>query len=84
MWEFWRPATVFVVGMSLAATVSAQQPVPSFEQVVERMTAVNASLDTFRVEQEVEARVLLIRYVLSTTVFAARPARYHVIVHNPP
>ncbi len=77
-------ATVFVVGMSLAATVSAQQPVPSFEQVVERMTAVNASLDTFRVEQEVEARVLLIRYVLSTTVFAARPARYHVIVHNPP
>ncbi len=84
MGKLLRPAVLLAVVMSLAATVFAQQPVPSFEQVVERMSAVNASLDTFRVQQDVEARVLFFRYVLSTTVYAARPARYHVIVHNPP
>jgi len=84
MRKSWRPVVFLAVVMSLTVTAFAQQAVPSLEQVVERMTAVNASLDTFRVEQDVEVRVLFFRYVLSTTVYAARPARYHVVVHNPP
>jgi hypothetical protein len=68
----------------LTVAVSAQQPVPSFEEVVARMTAVNASLETFRVEQEVVASLLFFRFVVSATVYAARPARYHIIVHDAP
>jgi len=83
MRTLWGSAVLLATIVSQTA-VPAQPPVPSLEQVVARMTAVNASLDTFRVEQEIDARVLFIRYVLTTTVYAARPARYHVIVHNPP
>lgn len=69
---------------SLTVAISAQPPIPSFEEVVQHLTAVNASLDTFRVEQEIIAHVLIFRFVFSASVFASRPARYRVFVRNPP
>ena len=69
---------------SLTVASSAQLPVPSFEEVVQRLAAVNASLETYRVEQEVVATVLMFRFVFSASVVASRPARYHVIVHDAP
>jgi hypothetical protein len=75
---------VVILMTSLTAAISAQPPVPSFEEVVQNLTAVNASLETFRVEQEVIAQVLIFRFVFTASVFASRPARYRVIVHNPP
>ncbi len=84
MWKSFELALVFILTTSLTVAVSAQPPVPSFEKVVEKLTAVNESLDTFRVEQEIVARVLIFRFVFTASVFASRPARYRVIVHNPP
>src|SRR5712692_11246166 len=75
---------VAVLTTSLTVASSAQQSVPSFEEVVQRLAAVNASLETFRVEQEVVASVLMFRFVFGTSVVASRPARYHVIVHDAP
>jgi hypothetical protein len=69
---------------SLAVMSSAQQPVPSFEDVVQKLTSVNASLETYRVEQEVVATILMFRFVFSASVVASRPARYHVVVHDAP
>jgi hypothetical protein len=57
----------------LTAVVPAQQPVPRFEEIVEKISTVNASLETFRVEQGVDAKFMFLRYVLNATVFAARP-----------
>ncbi len=75
---------VAVLTTSLTVASSAQLPVPSFEEVVQRLAAVNASLETYRVEQEVVATVLMFRFVFSASVVASRPARYHVIVHDAP
>jgi hypothetical protein len=75
---------VAVLTTSLTVGSLAQLPVPSLEDVVQRLAAVNASLETFRVEQEVVASVLMFRFVFGTSVVASRPARYHVIVHHAP
>ncbi len=75
---------VAIFTTSLAVASSAQLPVPSFEEVVQKLAAVNASLETFRVEQEVVASVLMFRFVFSASVVASRPARYHVVVHDAP
>jgi hypothetical protein len=75
---------VAVLTTSLTVSSSAQLPVPSLEEVIQRLAAVNASLETFRVEQEIVARVLMFRFVFSASVVASRPARYHVIVHDAP
>ncbi len=75
---------VAVLTTSLTVASSAQLPVPSFEEVVQRLAAVNASLETYRVEQEVVATILMFRFVFSASVVASRPARYHVIVHDAP
>jgi hypothetical protein len=69
---------------SLVAASSAQQAVPSFDEVVQGLAAVNSSLQTFRVEQEIVASVLTFHFEFSASVFASRPARYHVIVHDAP
>ncbi len=71
---------VAILTTSLTVASSAQLPIPSFEEVVQRLAAVNASLETYRVEQEVVATVLMFRFVFSASVVASRPARYHVIV----
>ena len=75
---------VAVLTTSLTVGSLAQLPVPSLEDVIQRLAAVNASLETFRVEQEVVASILMFRFVFSASIFASRPARYHVIVHDAP
>ncbi len=75
---------VTILTTSLTVAFSAQQAVPSLEEIVQRLAAVNASLETYRVEQEVVATVLMFRFVFSASVVASRPARYHVIVHDAP
>lgn len=74
------------VGLALltAAGLSAQPPLPSFDDVIGNLVGVNAALQSFRAEMGAEARFLIFRYRLSATVYAARPAKYRVIVHNPP
>lgn len=63
---------------------AAQQPAPTFEEIVTNLTATNDSLLSFQVEQLIDVRILFFRYRLVSTVYAARPARYRVVVHNPP
>ena len=75
---------VAILTTSLTVASPAQLPVPSFEEVVQRLAAVNASLESYRVEQEVVATVLMFRFVFSASVVASRPARYHVTVHDAP
>jgi hypothetical protein len=75
---------VVTLATSLTDVSSAQLAVPSFDEVVQNMAAVNSSLNTFRVEQEIIASVLMFHFEFSASVFASRPARYHVIVHDAP
>lgn len=75
---------IAILTASLTVPSAAQLPVPSLEDVIQRLAAVNASLETFRVEQQVVASVLMFRFVFSASVVASRPARYHVIVHDAP
>jgi len=70
--------------VALAPPLSGEARIPAFEEIVRNLVSVNASLQTFQVDQVVDARVLIFRYRLQTTVYAARPARYRVVVHNPP
>lgn len=58
---------------------------PAFPEILERLNQVNPGLLTFIVEQTAQVRVLrLLRWELRATVYAARPARYRVVVHNMP
>lgn len=77
-------AAVIVLVTSLTAASSAQMPVPAFDEVIQNLAGVNGSLETFRVEQEILASILMFRFVFGASVFASRPARYHVVVHNAP
>jgi hypothetical protein len=70
--------------VALAPPLSAELQIPTFEEIVRNLVSVNASLQTFHMDQVVDARILVLRYRLQTTVYAARPARYKVVVHNPP
>ncbi len=80
-----RLPLILIAMLTMSLTLaSSQLPVPSFEEVVQRLAAVNASLETYRVEQEVVATVLMFRFVFSASVVASRPARYHVTVHGAP
>lgn len=72
---------LFALGVPPAST---QRFVPSFEDIVSNLSSVNSSLQSFQVEQVIEARFLFFRITLNSTVYAVRPARYRVIVHNPP
>src|SRR3989442_2179429 len=75
---------VVILTTSLTVASSAQPVVSSFDEVVQSMAAANSSLKTFRVEQEIIASVLMFHFEFSASVFASRPARYHVIVHDAP
>lgn len=77
------PAIVATI-LGLTALFAAEPSLPTFEDVVQNLTNVNASLKSFQVEQIVELRILFLRYRLLATVYAARPARYRVVVHDPP
>jgi hypothetical protein len=76
-------AVVFLM-FSLAVASPAEPAVPSFDEIVRSLAAVNSSLKTFRVEQEIVASVLMFHFEFSASVFAGRPARYHVIVRDAP
>ena len=81
----WLHLILVVIGITtLTVASSAQLPVPSLEDVIQKLAAVNPSLETYRVEQEVIATILMFRFVFSASVLASRPARYHVIVHDAP
>jgi hypothetical protein len=84
MREWLELVVVVILATSLTAASSAQQAIPSFDDVVQNLAAVNSSLNSFRVEQEIVASVLMFHYEFSASVFASRPARYHVIVHDAP
>jgi hypothetical protein len=75
---------VVILATSLTVAISAQPAAPTFDEVVQGLAAVNPSLKTYRVEQEIVASVLMFRFVFSASVFASRPARYHVIVRDAP
>lgn len=83
-----------IMGLSLAAiavvgavAVAARQTSAqlSLESVVDRVKGVNPTLRTFVVEQQVDVHVLYVfRWRIRTTLYAARPASYKIVVHNPP
>jgi hypothetical protein len=75
---------VVILATNLTAASSAQLAIPSLDEIVQSLAAVNSSLKTFRVEQEIVASVLMFHFEFSASVLASRPARYHVIVHNAP
>ena len=67
---------------SLARTAGGQ---PTFEEIVDRLSQVNASLQTLIVEQVADIRLLgFFRWRLHATVYAARPASYKVVIHDAP
>lgn len=68
----------------LAPPISADSPTPPFEEIVSRLIGVNESLYSFKVEQIIDVRILFLRYRVLSTVYAARPARYRVEMHNMP
>jgi hypothetical protein len=84
MQEWLELVVVVILATSLTSASSAQPAVPLFDEVVQSIAAVNSSLNTFRVEQEIVASVLMFHFEFSASVFASRPARYHVIVHDAP
>ncbi len=72
-----------VTVLSSGAPRAAGQP--AFPEVLERLNQVNPGLVTFIVDQTAQVRLLgLFRWELRATVYAARPARYKVVVHNMP
>ncbi|MDQ7820275.1 MAG: hypothetical protein QN173_10920 [Armatimonadota bacterium] len=77
-----------VVGLAVAASAAGAggtDPAPTFAEVVRRLEAVNPTLRTLIVEQDADVRVLgIFRFILRTTVYAARPAVYRVVVHEAP
>src|SRR5207245_3380509 len=56
-----------------------------FGQIVEHLTSVNPSLRTVTVEQTAIVHWMgIFHFLLRTTVYAARPALYKVVVHEAP
>ncbi|MDQ7850627.1 MAG: hypothetical protein QN152_11840 [Armatimonadota bacterium] len=79
------PLAVAALLMVLGSGASRAAGQSSFPEVLERLNQVNPGLVTFIVDQAAQVRVLgLFRWELRATVYAARPARYKVVVHNMP
>ncbi|MDR7452028.1 MAG: hypothetical protein QN114_09115 [Armatimonadota bacterium] len=57
---------------------------PSFEEIIFNLKAANTGLDTFEAEQVIEVRLWLLRFRVLTTVYAARPGRYRIVVREAP
>jgi len=71
------------VGLALPARGADTQP--EFGQIVDHLTSVNPSLRTLTVEQTAIVRWMgIFHFLLRTTVYAARPALYKVVVHEAP
>lgn len=81
------------VGIALLASVMLapvsgaslrSQPARSFEEIIHNLKATNAGLKSFEVEQIIDVRVWFLRFRVVATMYAARPARYRVIVREGP
>lgn len=57
---------------------------PSFEEIVARLQATNTGLTSFTAEQIVDVRIWFLRFRIVAAVYAARPARYRIIVEEAP
>ncbi len=79
----WSPL-VGALAIGLGPPVHAEQQAPSFEDIVQKLTLVNGALRTFQADQDVDVRWLIFRFRLTSTVYAARPAKYKLVLHNPP
>ena|SRR2546425_668393 len=78
-------AALVIATLCLAVPGGGEEPQPTFEQVVERLNLVNPALKTLIVEQTAVVHWMgIFHFLLRTTVYAARPALYKVIVHEAP
>lgn len=74
-----------LVLMAVGAGLRPARAEPSFAEIVTQLAAINGGLHTFVVDQMVDVRVLRIfHWGLRTTVYAARPANYKIVIHNLP
>ena len=73
------------VALCLAVPGGGEEPLPSFEQIVEQLNSVNPALKTLVVDQTAIVHWMgIFHLLLRTTVYAARPALYKVVVHEAP
>lgn len=78
-------AVAALIVQGLVVTGAAGEPLPAFAEVVERLDAVNPTLKSLIVDQNADVRWLgIFHFGLRTTVYAARPAFYKVVVHEAP
>lgn len=71
-----------LTAVALGRPAAAQ---PSFQEIVDRVKAVNPTLQTFIVDQIIDVRFLgLFHWRIHSTVYAARPARYKIVMRNLP
>src|SRR5437667_5976128 len=74
-----------VVAPCLAVLSGGEEPLPTFEQIVEQLNSVNPTLKTLVVDQTAIVHWMgIFHFLLRTTVYAARPALYKVVVHEAP
>ena len=74
-----------VVALCLAVPSGGEEPLPTFEQIVEQLNSVNPTLKTLVVDQTAIVHWMgIFHFLLRTTVYAARPALYKVVVHEAP
>ncbi len=74
-----------LVAQCLSLAAGASEPLPAFAEVVARLDAVNPNLQSLIVEQNADVVWLgIFHFGLRTTVYAARPAFYKVVVHEAP
>ena len=78
-------AAMAIAALSVALPAGSAGIKPTFEQIVEHLSSVNPSLRTLTVEQTAIVHWMgIFHFLLRTTVYAARPALYKVVVHEAP
>src|SRR2546425_5294732 len=71
--------------LGIAVPANSLQPQPTFPEIVERLNSVNPTLKSLIVDQNALVHWMgVFHFLLRTTVYAARPALYKVIVHEAP
>ncbi len=80
-----RLAVVVIATLCLTVPGGGEEPQPTFEQLVGRLNSVNPALNMLIVEQTAVVHWMgIFHFRLHTTVYAARPALYKVVVHEAP
>jgi len=75
---------VFVTLFPVRVQTRSDPAPPSFEEIIYNLKATNTGLDSFEAEQVIEVRLWLLRFRVLTTVYAARPGRYRIVVREAP